>query len=166
MTDTYLYEIIKKREKYISENKNQAAQCLKKYYGSNIYSNSQFEIYNPVLPLRFSIEELEQKINYMNKAFNVSWHISDTYIEMQKLKNTNDNFMIFVADFCLVIANHILKGQKLNYSEALFYEIRFTQFALLDMQTIYNVQVTLRIVEMFWIAYSKYMDMEGFEMYG
>ena len=165
MKDEYMYQLAKLRESYILEHNDNASQNLKKYFNPDFYTEKQFEIYEPPMLLNVSAEMFESKVKNMNKIFNVSLKLSDTYTEMQILKNRGNAFETFLSCFCIRIADHIIKGNELYYSEAFFEDVRGAQCALFDMQKTIIAPVTLRILTHLWCLYKGYMDKEGLLLY-
>lgn len=157
MIDTYLYELEKAKEKYISEHNDQSSANLKKFFNPQHFKKSDFEVYTS----KFSVpsadvirETVENRISCKNEMYGVNWCLSDTYSEIKKLKNSENAFLMYIADFCTLAANILIKGKEYGYSKAFFSNARFTELILfMKLQGIFDVQVTLIIITQFWLEY-------------
>lgn len=158
MIDTYLFEIFESRKKYILEHKDQSSQNLKKFYNPDLYKKSYFEIYEPKISLGITASDIEKSIRGLNEMFGVCWSLNDTSSEMKKLKDSGNAFLMYVADFCQLAAEHLIKGEEYSYSDAFFFDLRSTEFALFQIQDIFDVQVTLKIIIRLWCGYANYID--------
>ena len=95
MIDTYLYELEKAKEKYISEHNDQSSANLKKFFNPQHFKKSDFEVYTS----KFSIpsadvirETVENWISCKNEMYGVNWCLSDTYSEIKSLKTVKMRF--------------------------------------------------------------------------
>lgn len=156
MIDTYLYEMEKAKQKYISEHNDQSSVNLKKYFAPKNFKVNDFEIFTSEFPININTmkETVENRIARYNEMFNVNWQINDTYSEMKKLKDSGNMFLMYTADLSKLAADILINGKKYSYSEAFFSNIRFTELVLfMKLQDIFDVQVTLTIVTQFWLEY-------------
>lgn len=160
MRDIYLYEMEITKEKYISEHKDQSAVNLKKFFNPQTFSESDFEIFTSdfsISPINEIKETVQWRIDNRNKSFNVSWHLCDTYSEIEVLKNSGNAFLMYIADFCKLASDIVIQERNYGYSEAFFSNVRCAELVLFqELQDVFDVQVTLAILSSFWCEYVKY----------
>ena len=154
MIDTYLYEMEKRKNKYISEHKDKAAFNLKKYFNPRSFKESDFETFPPIFPIKEVKKMTENRINSYCDSFGVKWSLKDTFSEMENLKNSGNAFLMYTADFCTLAADILVNEKEYNYSEAFFGNVRCAELLhFMRLQDIFDVQVTLCILTTLWCAY-------------
>lgn len=164
MIDTYLKKMENEKVKYIREHKDEASFNLKKYFNPEWFKESDFEVFAPkasISSVSVIKEIVEERISCRNESYGVNWCLCDTYSEMRKLKGSGNAFLVYIADFCSLAADILIEGKEYGYSKAFFCNARSAELVLfLQLQDIFDVQVTLLIITEFWLEYVR-LNMEN-----
>lgn len=159
MIDTYLYEMEKKKNRYILEHRDSAACNLKKYFDPDLYKENTFEVFTSkhyaISSTSVMKELIEDRINLRNEIYGVKMCLQDAYKEIKKLRACKNAFLDHIADFCILAADILIDEKKYDYSEAFFITARSAELSIyMQLQDFFDINMITMIVAQFWHEYA------------